>query len=279
MEIRADLPVASPGLRAIRWTSDKLYAGLKDYFAIGRIERGKSSFWGSGQAWDSEPGCIQIKQPGDVHRDISRDGPTTWLVLTLPADDIARVRDDGRASLPGQLSAGDERAAPFHRLMDATCAGADRLALDVALAEAVSAFAVLSKPEHSRPVRRAMEYLRTQLAETISLDDLAHHAGLDKFHLCRAFRAQVGMPPHAYLTHLRVARAKQLLKSGIRASEVAPHVGLYDQAQLTRHFRRIVGTTPARYQLARRESGGVVAGSGLPFGAGHFSRMPSSSTR
>ena len=79
------------------------------------------------------------------------------------------------------------------------------------------------------------------------LDDLADCGDLDKFHLWRAFRAQVGMPPHRYLTHLRIARAKALLLRGVRASDVAPLVGLYDQAQLTRHFRRLVGTTPARY--------------------------------
>ena len=133
------------------------------------------------------------------------------------------------------------------------CAGADRLSLEVALAEAIAAFAVLgnANSEHTRPVRRAMEYLRAGLAESITLDDLATVAGLDKFHLCRAFRAQIGMPPHAYLTHLRIQRAKELLAAGVRASELAPRVGLYDQSQLTRHFRRIVGMTPARYGNTR----------------------------
>jgi AraC-like DNA-binding protein len=55
------------------------------------------------------------------------------------------------------------------------------------------------------------------------------------------------MPPHAYLTHLRIARAKELLRLGVRAADVAPQVGFYDRAQLTRHFTRLVGTTPARY--------------------------------
>lgn len=253
MEIRADLPVSMPGLRAVRWTSDKLYEGLKDYFALGRIERGRCSFWGSGKAWESEPGCVQIKQPGDVHRDIAREGPTTWVVVVLSSDDIARVRDDGRASLPGQLSVGDQQATAFHRLFDAIDANTDRLALEVALAEAVSSFARLrARPDYTRPVRRAMEYLHASWMETITLDDLARQADLDKFHLCRAFRAQIGMPPHAYLTHLRITHAKQLLRRGVRASEVAPRVGLYDQAQLTRHFRRIVGTTPARYPRERR---------------------------
>jgi AraC-like DNA-binding protein len=54
---------------------------------------------------------------------------------------------------------------------------------------------------------------------------------------------------------LRIARAKSLLQRGVRASEVAPLVGLYDQAKLTRHFRRLVGTAPARYGKSARSVG------------------------
>ena len=96
-------------------------------------------------------------------------------------------------------------------------------------------------------MRRALELLRERLDDAVTLDALADHAGIDKFHLCRAFRAQVGLPPHAYLTRLRIMRAKELLAAGVRPSEIAPRVGLYDQSQLNRHFRRIVGTTPGAY--------------------------------
>jgi len=257
MTVAVELPVSLPDLRAVRWTSDALHAGMKDYYAVGRVEQGRSEWWGRGKVWRSAPGCIQIKQPGDVHRDLARDGATTWTVITLPANDIARARDAGKAVVLPQLEANDGRAEPFHRLHDAVCAGAERLVLEVVLAEAIDAFAVISsaRTDHTRPVRRAMDYLRERLADAITLDVLAQHADLDKFHLCRAFRAQIGMPPHAYLTHLRIARAKELLLRGVRASDVAPLVGLYDQAQLTRHFRRIVGTTPARYGKRRDERG------------------------
>lgn len=251
-----ELPVSVPGLRAFRHTVDALHAGIKQYYAVGRTERGRSEWWARGRVWRSSPGSIQVKEPGDVHRDLGRDGPTTFTVVVLPAEEVARVRDAGKVVGSPQLEAGDERAAPFHRLHDAVCAGADRLSLEVALAEAIATFALLGNAdsEHTRPVRRAMDYLRARLAESITLDDLAAHAALDKFHLCRAFRAQIGMPPHAYLTHLRIQRAKELLAQGVRASELAPSIGLYDQSQLTRHFRRIVGTTPGRYASARRRS-------------------------
>jgi len=71
-----------------------------------------------------------------------------------------------------------------------------------------------------------------------------------KFHLCRAFRDEIGLPPHAYLVHLRIARALDLLRARLPASRVAAEVGIYDQSQLNRHFKRIVGLTPGQYARA-----------------------------
>jgi AraC-like DNA-binding protein len=168
-------------------------------------------------------------------------------IVSLPPATVERVI--GKVRVPTELAGNDDRATAFHRLLDAVQAGADRLALEVSVAEAIEALAPTggARWEHTRPVRRAIELLRARLADTVTLDDLAGHAGLDKFHLCRAFRAQVGMPPYAYLTQLRILRAKELLAAGLKPSDIARQVGLYDQSHLNRHFRRIVGTTPAQY--------------------------------
>jgi AraC-like DNA-binding protein len=98
-----------------------------------------------------------------------------------------------------------------------------------------------------RAVRLARAFLHDAVAEKITLDELAIHAGLDKFHLVRAFRAEVGLPPYEYLTHVRVSRAKELLARGARVVDVAQAVGFCDQSQLHRHFRRIVGITPGSF--------------------------------
>lgn len=256
MERSVELAVSLPTIQVVRTTTETKHVGVKEHYGVGRIERGGTEWWGGGKRWRSAPGCILVKQPGDVVRHTALGGPTTYLAITLPADDVVRVRAEAEPVAIDQLDPGDERATPFHRLLDAALAGAGRLALEVAVAEAVGALAAISRasPGASRPVRRAIELMRERLGESITLDDLADHAEFDKFHLCRAFRAQIGMPPHAYLTHLRIARAKHLLRSGVRASEIAPLVGIYDQAQLTRHFRRLVGTTPARY--AKSPGGG-----------------------
>lgn len=246
-----DLPVPVPGVRAFRVRTEAKRAGIKPYFAVGRVDRGRAEWFARGQVWQSAPGSILIKEMGDVHRDLALDGPSTCTIVALPEHEIAHARDDGVAVIQPHLTSDDRRAVPFNRLVDAVLAGADRLTIEVAVAEVVATFARMSGARHhTRPVRRAIDYLRARLGEAVTLDELAHHADLDKFHLCRAFRSQVGLPPHAYLTHLRIARARELLRAGVRASDVAPCVGLYDQSLLNRHFRRIVGTTPARYALS-----------------------------
>jgi AraC-like DNA-binding protein len=99
-------------------------------------------------------------------------------------------------------------------------------------------------------VRRARAFLHDALADKITLDDLAEHAALDKFHLVRAFRSEVGLPPYEYLTYLRIARARELLRDGALVADAAQAVGFCDQSQLHRHFRRIVGVTPGAYGMS-----------------------------
>jgi hypothetical protein len=97
MERSVELPVSLPGLRAMRGISTSLHAGVKEHFGIGRIEQGDTEWWGSGKVWRSSPGCILVKQPGDVVRHLAHRGPTTYTAVTLPARDVAHVRREGRA--------------------------------------------------------------------------------------------------------------------------------------------------------------------------------------
>lgn len=101
--------------------------------------------------------------------------------------------------------------------------------------------------ERGAMVRRAVEHIEGRLAETVTLDDLAAHAGRSKYHLLRTFSREVGMPPHAYQTRARVLRARDLLESGVPPARAALETGFADQSHLTRHFKRLLGTTPGRY--------------------------------
>jgi AraC-like DNA-binding protein len=100
--------------------------------------------------------------------------------------------------------------------------------------------------EH-RAVKLAKEYLESLPGENVTLEQLAQEVGLTPFHLCRVFRRENGLSPHTYQILVRLKRAKTLLAAGLPISQVALETGFFDQAHLTRHFKRVFGVTPGRY--------------------------------
>ncbi|MDJ0341987.1 AraC family transcriptional regulator [Streptomyces sp. H10-C2] len=96
------------------------------------------------------------------------------------------------------------------------------------------------------------ELLDARVADGMTLQEAGTVLRAHPTHLIRCFKRTYGLPPHVYLTGLRIDRARRLLLAGGRPADVATEVGFYDQAHLNRHFRRHVGTTPARYATAPR---------------------------
>jgi AraC-like DNA-binding protein len=81
----------------------------------------------------------------------------------------------------------------------------------------------------------------------ITLQEAAATLHAHPTHLVRAFTRRYGLPPHRYLTGRRIQLARTLLLAGQPPAEVAVAAGFYDQSHLTRHFKRHVGVSPARY--------------------------------
>ncbi|MGY1796120.1 AraC family transcriptional regulator [Geodermatophilus sp. SYSU D00525] len=107
---------------------------------------------------------------------------------------------------------------------------------------------VAAPPVRDDPLAdRLRDLLDARLADGVSLEATAAGWGVHPTHLVRAFTRRHGLPPHRYLTGRRVDRARRLLLDGLPAAEVATAVGFFDQAHLTRHFRRMLATTPAAY--------------------------------
>jgi AraC-like DNA-binding protein len=87
--------------------------------------------------------------------------------------------------------------------------------------------------------------------EGITLAEAGRILHASPAHLVRSFSGTFGIAPHRYLVARRIEAARWRLLEGEPVAQVATGVGFYDQAHLTRHFKRHVGTTPARYASRR----------------------------
>lgn len=109
---------------------------------------------------------------------------------------------------------------------------------------------------------RLRDLLDARVVEGVGLDEASRLLHAHPTHLVRAFTARHGVPPHRYLTGRRVDLARRLLLGGYPAAGVAQAAGFHDQAHLTRHFRRLLGTTPARYARSGPPEAGIAIGVG-----------------
>ncbi len=239
---------------------DRVRTTYAERFAVVVVYEGAFEGWYRGELHTHVAGGLKLKEPGEVHRDLQVHAPFTLQGAGFSQDLVAEaaaalgLRGAVRFRAPG-FDAG-ERATRLAFAMHAALVREDAPEIERAtrvaetLSEIVAGGAeggVRGGERAPRAVRLARAFLHDAVADKITLDALADHAGLDKFHLVRAFRAEVGLPPYEYLTHVRVSRAKELLQRGTRVAEAAQAVGFYDESQLHRHFRRIVGITPGRF--------------------------------
>lgn len=127
--------------------------------------------------------------------------------------------------------------------------------LGMALASRLAQNYAVSKPEFKvkglsqAQLRRVIDYMRANLAQDLSILDLATLVGTSESHFSRSFKRSVGVAPYQYLMQQRIERAKQLLKQRATSiGDIALECGFANQTHLTKVFRQITGTTPKAYQ-------------------------------
>jgi len=98
-----------------------------------------------------------------------------------------------------------------------------------------------------KAVNRAVEFLQARACDHVSLEDASRASGVGVFHLIRLFQRHLGLTPYAFLTQIRIAKSRKLLRLGEPVAQVALDVGFADQAHFTKRFKQLTGTTPALY--------------------------------
>ncbi len=98
-------------------------------------------------------------------------------------------------------------------------------------------------------MRHVCDLIESTLGENLSLERLAHEAGISAHAFSNAFLRACGVTPHGYVLERRLERAKLLLGQGsLPVVEIALQTGFSSQSHLASAFKRVVGVTPGEYQ-------------------------------
>ncbi|MFE0758534.1 helix-turn-helix transcriptional regulator [Inquilinus sp. NPDC058860] len=100
---------------------------------------------------------------------------------------------------------------------------------------------------------RAIERLRSDSDDDVSLAALASDAGLSRFHFCRAFKESTGLSPHAWLRQHRLEQAMTMLRdTDASVISVAVALGYSSQTAFAAAFKRLTGDTPSDWRRRTR---------------------------
>jgi AraC-like DNA-binding protein len=100
--------------------------------------------------------------------------------------------------------------------------------------------------------RDLAQHLRAVLdADTsvqVTMATAASQIGASPTQLARAFANEFGIAPHVYVVGRRLDAARDRILAGQPLADVAADVGFYDQAHLSRRFKKFLGITPGRFR-------------------------------
>lgn len=202
------------------------------------------------------PGVLVVHPAGESHEDRFGARPSRLLVVepssrSLPAEGARAF--DRRAILDGPHVC---------RLLSTLRAeldqddGLSEMAVQGVLLELAAV--VLRRSTTAEPGRRPPAWLReakrlvvARCREPIGLAQVAREVGVHPSHLARELRRHFGSSVGEMVRRARIEHALRRIHAADSLAELALECGFADQSHFTRCFRKLVGTTPARYRAGR----------------------------
>lgn len=232
-----------------------------DTYTIGMTLQGVQSFDYRGTTRNAMPGNLVILHPDEVHdgRAGTEDG---FRYRTLYIEPAAIQRALGGRPLPfieGGISSDPRLAKAIWPILDDLTHVFEDLEWHDAIFDLAMALGKASSASCGKPARPCANHAATEMArqlihdnldEGITLDELEHATGHDRWELSRDFRTLFGTSPHRYLTLRRLDRARTMMLSGNSIADTAAACAFADQSHFTRHFKKTWGMTPKKWAAA-----------------------------
>ena len=240
----------------------------KDLELILTLE-GSTTLVVDGETWETKPGVLYFINPYQIHSMHVATPPSRYDCLVIPMNLLAfpvghaTMTDLISPIFNGELSFGLQTQDPvlmelFHRIT--ACYGQKEqnataiMGYLLLLLDHSKKIGLLTESSLSStvPIRKAIDYIQSNINKRISLSDMAASVGMNPKYFCSYFKKHTLTTPITYLTMLRICHAKTLLQEKqLSILEVALSCGFDNVSFFIRQFKAATGQTPGQYRKTR----------------------------
>ncbi|MFW5773490.1 MAG: helix-turn-helix transcriptional regulator [Tangfeifania sp.] len=104
----------------------------------------------------------------------------------------------------------------------------------------------------NRNFQKVLRYIQKNLAQEISVNQLAEMTFTSKDHFSRVFKSITGMPPSEYIIRKRLEKAKLLLlTTNLSLTGIIQHTGFKSTPYFCRMFKKYTSFTPEEFRKSR----------------------------
>lgn len=208
---------------------------------------------------------LVIVNPNVLHTEVSYESrPLEYIVLGIEGLELSAKNEDGRFCILNFQSGGDILTCLQHILRESqkrqegyeTVCQAYLEILVVRLMRNTR-LAVSPVPVDKRVSRQCAQirrYIDTHYKESLTLDQLAMQAHVNKYYMAHAFKKEYGMSPIQYLVQRRIEESQYLLReTDLSLAQISRLLGFSSASYFSQSFGKAVGVSPMEYRKQSKE--------------------------
>ena len=216
--------------------------GCVSHVLIHKVLSGHGTLFARGQVYHLSAGDAFIIMPGEVAK---------WIADTKDPWSYQWV------GFVGDLSASFDQLPSVFRAPDwmfshlnADIVDPDNNVEYLLAGDLMHLYGTLIKPQKQRQdhVQRAVEYIRTNFTQELTIQAIADHVGLNRDYFARLFKRKTGKTLQEYITDVRFDEAYRCLYLNMSVKEAALNSGFKDVSNFSKLFKKRDGVSPKQWK-------------------------------
>jgi len=229
------------------------------FWELHAVLKGSKVFTCDDKILNLSKGQMYLVPPNEFHQYIITETELEYIVLTfdmdyIPPDAVYNLSDDNIRLIRMIISEMKEKY-PNGDFNDKSTTAPQTLKLltELLISRAVSHDAIpCTKNESSDIFGKAVHFMKANILEKISSEDIANHCGVSNSTLKRLFKKHTQNGVMHYYYALKMEYAKKMLIKGQSVASISDELNFSSQAHFSSAFKQYAGISPLTFRKTRK---------------------------